>query len=90
MKKIVIATMLVLLLVSMLVPTVFAKPQPPNPKANDNACFGQAARAYFATVGEAGAAFRDAATNDYGHGAATEIQEARCGENCGQCTPKCD
>ena len=90
MKKIVIATMLAMLFVTMVATTVFAKWQPENPKAYENACWGQVIRTWGGTSGEMGDIAKDAAKNGYGHGASTEVQEFRCGENCGQCTPKCD
>jgi hypothetical protein len=88
MKKIVIATMLTLMLVSMVATTVFAGPPVPNPKANENACFGQAICESAIDPGlwwgteTPGEFVSGEATNDYGNGVSTELQDWRCEFDC--------
>ena len=78
MKKFVIATILALLLVSMVATTVFAKHQPYNPKANESACYGQSVKDQEATNGTMGDTAKEAAQGGLSPGVAADIHYLRC------------
>ena len=76
MKKIVIATMLVLLLVSTAATTVLAKPQDPTPNHNEKNCWGQGVRRD-ATQGLVGDIAKDLAHSDNKPGAAADLHDIK-------------
>jgi len=77
MKKIVIATMLTLLLVTLVATTVFAKQQVINPNADEKALWGQSVKEYGATAGTQGKQAGAYAHDDNTPGAAADVHALR-------------